>query len=159
MFKDKGVIIDSALCENIRVFLALWYNDETGQERPLVKPITRRMNKTKGSYREASAYKSWLNIHEVYAMISCLQRVAVYMEEYYEGTLDLKDILAEDEEARGLIATEESMNPTIDKLMNDIQKDRVEAADYRREHQLKGYKKDNDIDEGKIEGEDPNELF
>jgi hypothetical protein len=45
-----------------------------------------------------------------------VERAALLIDEFNEGTLDLKHILSEDEDARLLVATEETMFPDLDNM-------------------------------------------
>jgi len=118
MFGEKGVILRSALAKNIKVTLALWPHEESpNAHKILCKPTVSRLNQ-KGAFKTNQPYKSWLSVREVYALIGALERGLVLMEEYSEGTLDLKDILAEDEDARMFTRTKSVMYPTIDGMFD-----------------------------------------
>lgn len=45
-------------------------------------------------------YKSWLNEREIAALIQILGRGLTLMDEHYEGTLNLRHILEEDEDVK-----------------------------------------------------------
>lgn len=112
---DKGVIVKSALSENIKVTLGLWGDPELQVSKPytlLAKPTARRH--TRGGIKTTDIYKTWLSLKEVYALRSALDRAVILMEEYFEGTLDLEDILKEDEDALRFITE----SPTIKNMFD-----------------------------------------
>jgi len=110
---DKGVILTTGLAENVKVTLALWpARDNSGSYVILARPVVKRL--TRGTFKTNLKYKNWFSIREVYALIATLQRASCLMEDYFEGTLDLTHILAEDEDTRLFTDTEGSMYPTID---------------------------------------------
>ena len=117
MFKEKGVILKSALATNVKVTLALWVDDDPERTRLLAKPTVRRLN-AQGSFRTNQPYKMWLGPRELRALATTLERAAVLMDEYQEGTLDLEHILAEDEDARMFTQTESVMFPTIEGMFD-----------------------------------------
>lgn len=111
---DKGVIIKSALSENVKIILGLWGN-EARQQAPhklLAKPTIRRH--TRGGIKHTDIYKSWISLKEAYALRSALDRTIILMEEYFEGTLDLEQILKEDEDALRFITETPSMQNMFD---------------------------------------------
>jgi hypothetical protein len=118
MFAEKGIILRSAVSDSVKIVLAL-YPDKKSKEkyRPLVKAMVKRISKNK-TYVSTSIAKTWMDVREVYGMISCLQRVASLMEDYYDGTLDLSHVLAEDEDLRKIVATEGAMVNTIEDMFS-----------------------------------------
>lgn len=113
MFKEKGIVLKSAISENVKITLALFENDTTGELSFLAKPTIRRLNKS-GKFNTNLPYKAWHNARELAALQALLTRAQALMDEYAEGTLNLTDILAEDEDARMFTRTEGVMYPTID---------------------------------------------
>jgi hypothetical protein len=134
MFKEKGVVLRSALASNLKVIIGLWpdENTPTGQAI-LAKPLVRRMNR-KGTFKTNQLYKAWLDPREVRALIAALERAAVLMDEHVEGTIDLSHLLAEDEDARLFVGTESVMYPTIDGMFDmtehlEKEKEKLEEED------------------------------
>ena len=122
MFGEKGVIINTAVSDRVRATLAL-YPDNKGSEGdyiPLLKPTVLRKDRRKDAWRNTNLYKAWLSLGEAYALMNVLQRAVILMEEYYDGSLDLKDVLAEDEEIRGFMKTNSTMRPTIDNMFEPL---------------------------------------
>lgn len=118
MFHDKGIILSSAVADNIKVILALFqdsrpsdHNDQ-GSNRPrfLARPIIRKIKTPPGS---PHPYKNWMTAREIAALRALLDRASQLMDEYEEGTLDLCHLLSEDEDARQLVATDATMHPTV----------------------------------------------
>lgn len=138
MFRDKGIITKSALAKNIKVTIGFYPDNRQPDElQPLVKITAKRLKKSENSYRYINMHKTWLDVREAYAVLSALERTLMLVEDYYEGTLDPQDILVEDEDLRGLVATEASMNPSIDDLIN-LDVELTKAVD----HQLGDKKKE-----------------
>lgn len=115
MFGEKGIILKTGLAKNVKATIGV-YEDHEGNYRILCKPSVRRLT-VRDNYTN-EPYKTWLSIREIYAMVLTLQRAASLMEEYYEGSLELDDILAEDEDARILVATDSVMYPSIDNMFS-----------------------------------------
>lgn len=111
-WQDRGVILQSSLNERAKGILAL-HEDKHQRVVPLLKPLIRRFGegKVRGPH---IMYKSWLTEREVAAMIQILQRALTMMDEYYEGTLDLRSLLLEDEDAKRFVDPERYEVPDID---------------------------------------------
>lgn len=116
-WKEKGVILKSAVSPNVKVSLALWENEDTGELTLLAKPTVRRLDRHK-RFQTTDPYKVWSTAKEVIAMRQLLERASVLMDEYEEGTLKLKDVLAEDEDARLFTRTASVMFPTLDGMFD-----------------------------------------
>ena len=118
-FLDKGIIIKSQLSDTVKILLALYQNQDSGigSKVPYVKILVKRLKPSyNGTRKRTTLYKNWITLKEVYAVIASLQRAAVAMEEYYEGTLALDKILTEDEDAANFIYRESAAQPTIDNM-------------------------------------------
>lgn len=118
MFQEKGIILKSALSDNVKVTLALWPVEKGAEQHKMLAKVTVRRRNKFGAYKTNQPYKSWLSAREVAGVITSMQRALVLMDEYNEGTLDMKDILAEDEDARLFTATESVMYPTIEGMFD-----------------------------------------
>lgn len=143
MFGEKGVILSSAISENIKAIIAIFEDGNTGKLRPLVKIVCKRNRLSKTPKRSTQLYKEWLSTKEVCALIILLNRISVLLEEHAEGTLDLRDVLAEDEEVERFVANREpqSTENLLDWLEN-------------------GYPhSDEHADKEGVKDEDPNDLF
>lgn len=114
MFQEKGIILKSAVSQNVKGIIALYEDSKKGVLRPLLKPLLLRVKSSHHKYN--NPYKTWMDAIEIAGMISMLQRALVLMEEYYDGTLDLEDILAEDEHASNTVFTESIMHPTLENM-------------------------------------------
>lgn len=116
VFKDRGVVIQTKISENVKVILALYPDNRNPEQYTiLAKPVVKKFKKS-GNYKSSQMYKTWLSIWEVAALKSALERAVVMMEEYFEGTLDLSHILAADDDARLLVRLRDGENPTIDNM-------------------------------------------
>ena len=113
-FKEKGVILKSALSKNVKVTIALWEpSDQQRAPTILAKPTVQRMSES-GFFKSNQPYKTWLTPRELIALKQLMDRAAIMMDEYSEGTLDLRSILSEDEDARLFTTTESVLYPTIE---------------------------------------------
>jgi predicted phosphodiesterase len=97
----------------VKAIISLFKPEDGGRVKLLLKPVIRRGQI--GVKRNTSLYKSWLDVHEVHALIMVLTRAINYMEEYEEGTLDLDQILTEDEDGRIFLNKEK---PSIDNMFD-----------------------------------------
>jgi hypothetical protein len=111
MFKDKGIILRSAASDRVKIIMALF---ESPGNKPtlLIKPIVKKLQG--GRYTSHNIYKVWLRPLDTMVLKDLLTRALIIADEYEEGHLDLCDILAEDEDAAALVATEEAMLPSIE---------------------------------------------
>lgn len=158
MFGEKGVILTSGLADNVKATLAIWERDD-GTEDVRCKVTVRRTNRS-GRFNTNQPYKVWMHVRETWAVLSVLQRALTLMEEYYDGTLDLKDILAEDEDARLFTTTKSTVYPTIDgmfDLSEHLEKEEKEGTYAKRTSRFR--RPSDDLDEPE-ESTDPNDhLF
>ena len=127
-FGEKGVILQSAAARNLKLILAIW-EEAGGEHKPLVKVTFRHDHKSSGIPKTNKMYKTWINVTELHALILSLQRAATLLDEWAEGTLDLEDILAEDEDARILVSTERILAPTIEGMLSMKNRIREEAEE------------------------------
>lgn len=116
MLNEKGIILTSALSDSIKVIIGLFFDAKTEKDRPLVKVLAKRRSKT-NLVTGVTPFKAWMDIREVYALIVCLKRASELLEEHSAGTLDLPDLLLEDEDVRASSSPSSLPEVTVERLL------------------------------------------
>jgi hypothetical protein len=92
LFGVRGIIYNSPISAGIRAVITNSVDTRSNTNIPLMKFVIRK-SKFSPFY-----YKNWFNYTEVTALIRLLQRCQAVMEECHDGTLDLQELLSEDED-------------------------------------------------------------